>query len=155
MSGAPHEFVTVDPTGMINKGENMKNIIRRVVARREHGDAGFTLIELLVVVLILGVLSGITIVAVSDARANSVVSACNTDKVELIKALDAYKADPSHDNYPATLAALVPDYLHQLPNTSAAKGEYYFTYNPTGTPKVTPQASTGKNIITSTNCPAI
>jgi prepilin-type N-terminal cleavage/methylation domain-containing protein len=133
----------------------MRNIISRALARRAKGDAGFTLIELLVVVLILGVLSGITIVAVSDARANSVVSACNTDKVELIKALDAYKADPANDSYPATLSALVPNFLHQLPNTSATKGEYYFSYSASTTPTVTPHASTGKDIVTSTNCPAI
>lgn len=133
----------------------MMHIIRRARTRRDQGEAGFTLIELLVVVLILGVLSGITIVAVSDARANSIVSACNTDKVELIKALDAYKADPAHDAYPTTLAALVPDFLHQLPNTTAGTGEYYFTYSPTSRPVITPRASTGKTIITSTNCPAI
>lgn len=133
----------------------MMHIMRRALTRRTSDERGFTLIELLVVVLILGVLSGITIVAVSDARANSVISACNTDKVELLKALDAYKADPTHDTYPATLSALVPNYLHQLPNVAAGAGEYYFTYSPSSTPTVTPRASTGKTIITATNCPAI
>lgn len=131
------------------------NIIRRALTRRERDERGFTLIELLVVVLILGVLAGITIVAVSDARANSVISACNTDKVELLKALDAYKSDPTNDAYPTALSSLVPNYLHQLPNLSAAKGEYYFTYSATGTPTLTPHASTGKSLITATNCAAI
>lgn len=129
----------------------MKNIIRRALTRREQGEAGFTLIELLVVVLILGVLSGITIVAVSDARANSIVTACNTDKVELVKALDAYKADPANNGYPATLSALVPNYLRQLPTST----EYTFTYSPTGTKIITPAPASGKTIVTTTNCPAI
>ena len=132
----------------------MQNIIRRALTRREQGEAGFTLIELLVVVLILGVLSGITIVAVSDARANSVVSACNTDKVELVKALDAYKADPANNGYPAALSDLVPNYLRQLPKST----EYTFTYNRTGSPIITPTPASGKTIITSGatgNCPPI
>lgn len=133
----------------------MNNIISRAFARRTDGEGGFTLIELLVVVLILGVLSGITIVAVSDARKNSVISACNAEKVELVKALDAYKADPANAGYPTSLTALVPNFLRQAPNTDASKGEYYFTYTPNGTTIVTPAASTGKNIVTSTNCAAI
>ena len=133
----------------------MQNIIRRALTRREQGEAGFTLIELLVVVLILGVLSGITIVAVSDARANSIVTACNTDKVELVKAIDAYRADPANNGYPANLGALVPNYLRQLPTST----EYTFSYNNNPTPTnpkiITPAPATGKTIVTTTNCPAI
>lgn len=129
----------------------MKNIIGRALTRRAEGDGGFTLIELLVVVLILGVLSGIAIVAVSDARKNSVISACNTDKVEIVKALDAYKADPANNGYPSALADLVPNFLRQLPTST----EYTFTYSPTGTKILTPTPTSSKSPVTTSNCPAI
>jgi prepilin-type N-terminal cleavage/methylation domain-containing protein len=58
-------------------------------SREQHG---FTLIELLIVVIILGVLAGITIMAVGATRSNSVATVCKTDVRTLHSAAEAVAA---------------------------------------------------------------
>lgn len=97
---------------------------------------GFTLIELLVVVVLLGILSGIAVFAVGNARDKAIVEACRSQQAQLLKALDLFYID-NNGTWPATtattpvgpsattalsatytyaqLGTLVPRYLKQLP----------------------------------------
>lgn len=102
----------------------------------KKGQAGFTLIELLVVVVLLGILSGIAVFAVGNARDKAIVEACRSQQAQLLKALDLFYID-NNGTWPATtattpigpsattalsatytftqLGVLVPRYLKQLP----------------------------------------
>lgn len=110
---------------------------------------GFTLIELLVVVVLLGILSGIAVFAVGNARDNAVVQACRSQQAQLLKAMDLYYIDnsgkwatstgakggptstygaPSTDlvySQAALKAALVPQYLKQLPPYTGDTGQEF------------------------------
>ena len=103
--------------------------------KHPKNHAGFTLIELLVVVVLLGILSGIAVFAVGNARDKAIVEACRSQQAQLLKALDLYYIDnngvwppttatPTGPNADTTLSAsytfvqlapLVPKYLKQLP----------------------------------------
>ncbi|MEU4194832.1 prepilin-type N-terminal cleavage/methylation domain-containing protein [Kribbella sp. NPDC026611] len=63
--------------------------VRRVPRRNQ---SGFTLIELLVVIVILGVLSGIVVFAVSGIQDRGNAAACKTDKKSVEVAVEAYYA---------------------------------------------------------------
>jgi len=58
-------------------------------------QSGFTLIELLIVVVILGVLSGIVVFAVSAFNNDGVTAACKADKKNVEIAAEAYYARTS------------------------------------------------------------
>ena len=70
----------------------------------QESDGGFTLIELLIVIVILGVLAGIVVFAVGNARSDSATSACKADVKTVNTAAEAYKATngsyPSQGNLP-------------------------------------------------------
>jgi prepilin-type N-terminal cleavage/methylation domain-containing protein len=75
----------------------MNHRLRAVVARihrptRTKSESGFTLIELLVVIVILGVLSGIVVFAVSGIQDRGNAAACKTDKKSVEVAVEAYFA---------------------------------------------------------------
>ncbi|GAA0621267.1 prepilin-type N-terminal cleavage/methylation domain-containing protein [Kribbella sandramycini] len=59
---------------------------------RTKNESGFTLIELLVVIVILGVLSGIVVFAVSGIQDRGNAAACKTDKKSVEVAVEAYFA---------------------------------------------------------------
>jgi len=90
--------------------------------RKIHAvDAGFTLIELLIVVVILGVLAGIVVFAVSAFNNDGVTAACRSDVKNVEIASEAYYAktggwavDMNHLAPP--LAA--PPYLKEIPNST-------------------------------------
>jgi type II secretion system protein G len=73
------------------------------------GAKGFTLIELLVVIVILGVLAAVVVFSVSGITNNSEQSACAQELRTIETALESYRAQ--NTGYPASLAALAPDYL--------------------------------------------
>lgn len=104
--------------------------------RRSCSESGFTLIELLVVIVLLGILSGIAVFAVGNARDKAVAEACRSQEAQLLKALDLYYIDnkgywpalggtrytadsATTDKGPWSFnelkSALVPQYLKQLP----------------------------------------
>jgi prepilin-type N-terminal cleavage/methylation domain-containing protein len=59
---------------------------------RKKNESGFTLIELLIVIVILGVLSGIVVFAVSGIQDRGNAAACKTDKKTVQVAVEAYYA---------------------------------------------------------------
>ena len=73
-------------------------------ASHRNEESGFTLVELLVVIVILGVLAGIVVFAVSGITNNSTKSACKSDVATSQTAEDAYYAQ---NNAYVTIPALV------------------------------------------------
>jgi prepilin-type N-terminal cleavage/methylation domain-containing protein len=71
----------------------------RRVHRAKRSESGFTLIELLIVIVILGVLSGIVVFAVSGIQDRGNAAACKTDKKTVQVAVEAYYA--KNGTYPA------------------------------------------------------
>ncbi len=65
---------------------------RRVHRSRRPNESGFTLIELLIVIVILGVLSGIVVFAVSGIQDRGNAAACKTDKKTVLVAVEAFYA---------------------------------------------------------------
>jgi prepilin-type N-terminal cleavage/methylation domain-containing protein len=72
---------------------------RRVHRARKRTESGFTLIELLIVIVILGVLSGIVVFAVSGIQDRGNAAACKTDKKTVQVAVEAFYA--KNGAYPA------------------------------------------------------
>jgi prepilin-type N-terminal cleavage/methylation domain-containing protein len=77
-------------------------------------EGGFTLIELLMVIVILGVLATIVVFAVGGITDKGDTAACKANLSTVATAEEAYYAENS--SY-ATLAQLVPGFLHSVPNT--------------------------------------
>jgi prepilin-type N-terminal cleavage/methylation domain-containing protein len=101
-------------------------------ARRK--DEGFTLVELLIVIVILGVLAGIVVFAVSGITDRGELAACKADVSSVQTASEAYYAKynrwaPGYaDDTSVTPAipGLVPGFLKAAPNPS----KYTITYVP-------------------------
>lgn len=93
-------------------------MIRQRFRAARANDDGFTLIELLIVVVILGVLAGIVVFAVSAFRTDGVAAACKSDVKSVEVASEAYYAKNAF-TYPTDVAALVTaGYLKEAPPAS-------------------------------------
>jgi prepilin-type N-terminal cleavage/methylation domain-containing protein len=80
-------------------------------------ESGFTLIELLIVIVILGVLAGITVFAVSKFQNDGVKAACKADGKNVEVALEAYYAkEGTWAGSPTDL--VTAGYLKEAPNST-------------------------------------
>jgi prepilin-type N-terminal cleavage/methylation domain-containing protein len=73
--------------------------MRQRIRAMKQNESGFTLIELLIVIVILGVLAGVVVFAVSGITDRGVEAACKADKKTIEVAVEAYYAKES--KYPA------------------------------------------------------
>ena len=86
-------------------------------------EAGFTLIELLIVVVILGVLAGIVVFAVSNFNNDGVTAACKSDIKNVEIASEAYYAKTG--GWAASMDVLhTSNYLKETPSSN----KYFITY---------------------------
>lgn len=97
-------------------------MLERIREARKN-ESGFTLIELLIVIVILGVLAGIVVFAVSAFNNDGVTAACKSDKKNVEIAAEAYRAKTG--GYPAgatdavRIGVLVSNnYLKEPPSNS-------------------------------------
>lgn len=77
---------------------------------------GFTLIELMVVITIISILVAVLNASFQGARDNARNKAIQSSLSEMQLAIELYKSQTGA--YPATLSALVPEYISQLPTNS-------------------------------------
>ncbi len=82
----------------------------------------FTLIEILIVVVLLGILAAIVIPQFSDASDEAKIAAQDSDMHTLRGQIQLYRAKTG--GYPATLAALEPDYLETVPTNPVTGAAY-------------------------------
>jgi general secretion pathway protein G len=106
--------------------------MRQRLTAATRNESGFTLIELLIVILILGVLSGIVVFAVSAFNNDGVAAACKTDVKSVEVASEAYYAKTglratAVDDATHTATTLVgAGYLKAAPNSN----KYAVNYDP-------------------------
>ncbi len=93
--------------------------MRQTKTNLRRDQSGFTLIELLIVIIILGVLAGVAVFAVSAFRGEGASEACKTDEQTIIVALEAY--NQKNGSYPE------PDGVADAENNNAA--DYYGPIN--------------------------
>lgn len=97
-------------------------MLEQIRAAREN-ESGFALIELLIVIVILGVLAGIVVFAVSAFNNDGVAAACKSDAKNVEVASEAYYAKTG--GWATNMDALVTaNYLKQKPNST----KYTITY---------------------------
>jgi len=97
--------------------------------QRTNNQKGFTLVELMVVVVIIGILIAIAVPIYRNIQTNAQENACKSNLRTIQGVLEVYKAD-GHSAYPATLDALVPDYIKAVPHCpqgTATTGAYTYT----------------------------
>ncbi|HVU91919.1 MAG TPA: prepilin-type N-terminal cleavage/methylation domain-containing protein [Jatrophihabitans sp.] len=91
------------------------------IREARRNESGFTLIELLIVIVILGVLAGIVVFAVSNFNDDGKAAACKSDVKNVEIAQEAYyaKAPSGTHVYAASVDALVTaKYLKEAPAAS-------------------------------------
>ena len=99
-------------------------MLERLRAARAN-QSGFTLIELLIVIVILGVLAGVVVFAVSAFNNDGVAAACKSDAKNVEVASEAYYAKSTTGTWAPDIATLVSgNYLKQAPSST----KYAITY---------------------------
>jgi general secretion pathway protein G len=121
------------------------------IREARRNESGFTLIELLIVIVILGVLAGIVVFAVSGVNDTSKTSACQTDVKTVTSAAEAYYAQ--NKTYATHIDDIVAGgFLHSNPNGTGASNDtgpiVNYVANNTSTPKkVTVTGATGSDCV--------
>jgi prepilin-type N-terminal cleavage/methylation domain-containing protein len=110
-------------------------VLQRLRTLRQN-ESGFTLTELLIVIVILGILTGVVVLAVGAFTDRGESAACRADKKSLESAIEAYRAKESR--FPPALVDLTPDYLRSLPTST----KYTFSYTAAGGPNGNPPPGT-------------
>ena len=96
----------------------MHNMLERLREARRSGANGFTLIELLTVIVILGVLAGIVVFAVSAFNNDGKAAACNSDSKNVEIAEEAYYAKSNPHVYTDIATLVSSGYLKEAPSTA-------------------------------------
>jgi len=91
------------------------------IRRVRENEKGFTLIELLIVVVILGVLAGIVVFAVSNFNGQGVAAACKSDVKNVEIASEAYYAQKGAVS-PDVATLQTTNYLKDPPPVFVAAG---------------------------------
>jgi len=73
--------------------------MRQRIRALRASENGFTLTELLIVIVILGILTGVVVIAVGAFTDRGETAACKSDKKSVETAAEAYRA--KYSNYPA------------------------------------------------------
>lgn len=94
--------------------------------RKKPSLLGFTLIELMIVIAILGVLIAILIPSFQRARAQGVLTACQSNLKNIATAVELYSVDNEH-RYPPALSDIVPKYFVKIPGCPTTALDTYST----------------------------
>ncbi len=67
-------------------------------------------------IVVLGILAGVVVFALSEVRGQASVAACKSDAASVQTAVSAYETQHNGDA-PTSIGQLVPDYLHSTPSS--------------------------------------
>jgi prepilin-type N-terminal cleavage/methylation domain-containing protein len=98
--------------------------LRRLI----QGEDGFTLVEMMVVLLILGILVGLVTASFVFSLSASKETACKANLKIIREAVSRYYAQ--HEDFPATLQDLIPDYIDSETGTFCPESGETYDYDP-------------------------
>ena len=76
-----------------------------------RADEGFSLVEMLMVLVLIGILSGISYVALASSRSSTVQNTCKTAYQALSLGVASFQSD-NNGSLPTSIAALEPSYIN-------------------------------------------